>query len=49
VLRKAGVGLSDEYKHLLKEYFCGVMAEVEMLKKIDFLFSIDMSYLNGVL
>jgi hypothetical protein len=28
---------------------CGVMAEVDMLKKFDFLFSVDMSYLNGVL
>jgi hypothetical protein len=25
------------------------MAEVDMFKKIDFLFSVDISYLNGVL
>jgi hypothetical protein len=28
---------------------CGAMAEVDMFKKFDFLFSADMSYLNGVL
>jgi hypothetical protein len=28
---------------------CAVMAEVDMFKKFDFLFSVDMSYLNGVL
>jgi hypothetical protein len=30
------------------DYICGVMAEVDMFKKFDFLFSV-MSYLNGVL
>jgi hypothetical protein len=25
---------------------CGVMAKVDMLKKFDFLFSVDLSYLN---
>jgi hypothetical protein len=30
-------------------YICGVMAEVDMFKKFDFVFSVDMSYLNGVL
>jgi hypothetical protein len=30
-------------------YFFGVMAEVGMFKKFDFLFSFDMSYLNKVL
>jgi hypothetical protein len=31
------------------EEICGVMAKVVMFKKFDFLFSVDMSYLNGVL
>jgi hypothetical protein len=29
--------------------FGGVMAEVDMFKKFYFLFSVDISYLNGVL
>jgi hypothetical protein len=31
------------------EYICGIMAEVDMFKKFDFLFSVDISYLNEVL
>jgi hypothetical protein len=28
-------------------YICGVMAEVDKFKKLYFLFSVDVSYLNG--